>query len=152
MQVLRQMTELQHVFVYGTLKQGQCREKCWPFSPVIITSAWTVGEMYDFGPYPAMVPGNFRIAGQLWSYRKQDILAVIKVLDRIEVTNQPGIPNEYDRVRIPVFTLDNLEHLAETYLFADPLQLKRSAKLVPASLLHLGFDYVVWPVGAEWIL
>lgn len=141
---------LHHVFVYGTLKKGQCRENCWPIAPVAIRPAWTVGELFDLGPYPAMLPGSSRIAGQLWSFSAKDIATVIKALDQVEVTNQPGIPNEYDRVRVAAFTLDCLEHQAESYLFADARRLRRLAKVVAASVVFQDCHYVVWPVGTSW--
>lgn len=144
------MNGLHHVFVYGTLKKGQCREKCWPIPAVAVRPAWTLGELYDLGPYPALLRGKRRIAGQLWSFNQCDIWAVTQALDSIECTNQPNVPNEYDRVSVPVFTLEQLEHQAEIYLFANPEQLQTTARLVEASLSFQNQRYVVWPPGANW--
>lgn len=59
------------------------------------------------------------MAGQCWLYRDLDIETVLVRLDQIEVTNQPGVPNEYDRVRVPVhsrdFLLDDAHPLPRTY-------------------------------------
>ncbi len=144
------MNDLHHVFVYGTLKQGQCREKCWPLEPLSVVAAWTLGRLYDLGPYPAMVRGDTPVAGQLWSYNGQAIEKVRLELDCIEVTNQPGIPNEYDRVEVQVHTLDGTTLMAETYLFSRPDQLVRFAKLHSAELDYGELKLAVWPKNCPW--
>ncbi len=140
-----ELPNLNHVFVYGTLKRGQCRERCWPVSPVVIHPAWTFGKLVDLGPYPALLPGPDRVLGELWSFREEDFGRVIHVLDKVEVTNQPGIPNEYDRVLVDVALLKSGRNLvASTYRFADAVQASRYKALVATA----DFDaqhYVVWP-------
>jgi gamma-glutamylcyclotransferase (GGCT)/AIG2-like uncharacterized protein YtfP len=84
------MEPLVHVFVYGTLKRGQCREHCWPIAPAVTRAAWTFGRLFDLGAYPAMLPGKERIAGECWSFLEGQLPSVLLVLDRIEGTNQPG--------------------------------------------------------------
>jgi gamma-glutamylcyclotransferase (GGCT)/AIG2-like uncharacterized protein YtfP len=145
------MTIQHHIFVYGTLKRGQCREQCWPVPPISIVAAWTLGAVYDLGPYPAMIAGSSRIAGQLWTYSESQIDAVRKELDCIEVTNQPGYPNEYDRVEIEVNLLDGSKLLAETYLFSRPAELTKIGRLVPSSLTLEQAGYVIWPISSPWL-
>ena len=145
------MAKQHHIFVYGTLKRGQCREQCWPAPPISVVAAWTLGAVYDLGPYPAMIVGSSRIAGQLWTYSDSQIDAVRKELDCIEVTNQPGYPNEYDRVEIEVNLLDGSKLLAETYLFSRPAELTKIGRLVPSSLTLEQADYVIWPLSSPWL-
>ena len=109
-------------FVYGTLKNGQCRESCWPAKPLSITAAWTQGQLFSRADYPAMIAGSDKVTGELWTFADPNVDMVIRELDRIEETNQPGRPDLYRRVIVPVFNLDD-EFLvrAYTYLYAtDP--------------------------------
>ncbi len=61
------------VFVYGTLKTGQCRESCWPRKPLEVRRAWTLGALYDTGPYPALFAGEDMVAGQVWIFDADDM-------------------------------------------------------------------------------
>lgn len=134
-----------HVFVYGTLKRGQCRESCWPTEPLAVRSAWTYGTLYDLGPYPALLVGNDRILGELWSFEPEDVPGVLLVLDRVEGTNQPGLANEYDRVQVAVTWLECGENLvASTYRFCDERLAARHKRLLASYESH-GQRFVVWP-------
>ncbi|HAC90841.1 MAG TPA: gamma-glutamylcyclotransferase [Planctomycetaceae bacterium] len=134
------------IFVYGTLKRGQCREKCWPLPPVGVHSAWTFGQLFDLGPYPALLPGQDRIMGQLWVYREPEMAQVLAVLDEIECTDQPGQANEYDRVIVWVTQFDTGQTVpAYAYLYADAYFLQKSARNVPATSAIEGHRYVTWP-------
>ena len=95
-----------HIFVYGTLKQGQSRSRLWPHQPLSIAPAWTYGHLYGRIDYPAMTPGGDRVAGQVWQFRRDQMPAVLRVLDRIEGTNQPGQADLYRRVEIETFRDD----------------------------------------------
>lgn len=145
------MSATQNIFVYGTLKRGQCRESCWPEVPLQIRPAWVHGCLFDLGPYPALIHGQDRIAGQLWSFRSDQIDLVRKALDRIEVTNQPGIPNEYDRIVVQACLLDGQYESAECYFFSDIRQLTQAYRPISPSLSHKGETYVIWPKSSKWI-
>lgn len=136
------------VFVYGTLKTGQCRENAWPIRPRRILRSWTLGRLHDIGPYPALTAGNDRVLGEVWIFDRSAIHATLSVLDQIEGTNQPGFANEYDRVRQPVFRFDSeASHQAHVYLFADPERLKQCRYVSP----HFRWGehtYAVWPAPA----
>ncbi len=121
-----------HVFVYGTLKRGQCREACWPAAPEEVRLAWTRGELYDTGPYPAMLPGEGWVAGELWSFDPAQAARVLAALDRVEGTNQPGFENEYDRATVTVFLDDGQQLAAETYFYARRDQLRHLRRVPPA--------------------
>lgn len=138
---------LEHVFVYGTLKRGQCRQDCWPKVPRLVRGAWTLGQLVDLGPYPALLEGEDRVWGELWSFDSCDITDVHNALDRVEVTNQPGIPNEYDRIKVLV-TLGEDEGdtvIASTYRFSNHQDAAKAKLLQPSEIIN-GYRYVVWPI------
>lgn len=74
-----------------------------------------------------MRPGGDRIAGECWQFEPSDIPEVVRALDIIEETNQPGAANLYDRVTLEVFEIESgavsQGTQAYAYHFAtDPLQ------------------------------
>ena len=77
-------TEVNAVFVYGTLKRGECRESCWPRAPLRVEAAATKGQLYDLGPYPALCPGAGTVAGEVWTFAPRDMPATRAALDEIE--------------------------------------------------------------------
>ncbi|MGI9470254.1 MAG: gamma-glutamylcyclotransferase family protein [Rubripirellula sp.] len=94
------------VFVYGTLKRGQCRDGLWPCVPRSVNATWTRGTLYGRSDYPAMIPGQDRVTGECWSFSAEDMVAVMQTLDRIEGANQPGQPDLYHRVEVDVWDLE----------------------------------------------
>lgn len=141
-------TRLEYVFVYGTLKRGQCREDLWPRAPVSVAPAWTLGSLFDLGPYPALLGGNDRVLGELWSFEPSEMPAVLAVLDQIEGTNQPGQSNEYDRVQVPVTCWTRGELTASTYCYAAQAIGRQLKPLVADSIVD-GQSYVQWPSGVR---
>lgn len=137
------LEQLQHVFVYGTLKRGQCREDLWPQAPAQVAPAWTLGSLFDLGPYPALLAGSDRVLGELWSYEPSQMAAVLEVLDRIEGTNQPG-PNEYDRLQVQVNSQGGGKLYASTYRYADQAIANQLQPMV-ANFFIEGQPYVQWP-------
>ncbi|MEO8269548.1 MAG: gamma-glutamylcyclotransferase family protein [Aureliella sp.] len=137
-------SKLEHVFVYGTLKRGECREACWPQVAENIERAWILGALIDLGPYPALLVGNERVLGELWSFNSQNIDIVIAQLDRVERTNQPGVPNEYDRVHVVATGQSLGAVIASTYRYAN---LRRAAQFKALAASHVidGQAYVQWP-------
>jgi gamma-glutamylcyclotransferase (GGCT)/AIG2-like uncharacterized protein YtfP len=111
---------IQCVFVYGTLKRGQCRERCWPRRPLEIESAWTLGRLFDLGPYPALVEGADRTLGELWRLAAADLRETLSALDRIEgYRGQPG--DLYQRVVADCTTEAGDVVRAFTYRYSRPL-------------------------------
>lgn len=137
-------TKLEHVFVYGTLKRGQCREDLWPRPPASVAPAWTLGSLFDLGPYPALLAGSDRVLGELWSFEPSQMAAVLEVLDRIEGTNQPGLPNEYDRLQVQVTSWAGGKLEASTYRCADQAIADRLEPLVANCFIE-DEPYVQWP-------
>ena len=123
------------VFVYGTLKTGQERERQWPVPPLAVRRAWTLGRLYDLGPYPALIPGDDRVLGELWTIAAASIAETISVLDEIEGTNQAGLANEYDRVAVEVFLPDGAQERALIYHFAQHSLLTSATYLAPSIAL-----------------
>jgi gamma-glutamylcyclotransferase (GGCT)/AIG2-like uncharacterized protein YtfP len=110
------------VFVYGTLKRGQCREHCWPVPPSKIFDGYVLGTLYGRSDYPALVAGADRVIGELWCYDTA-LDRVVQVLDEIEETNQVGVPDLYKRAIVQVHSLDgNLIGPAYTYHYAQDLK------------------------------
>ena len=113
------------IFVYGTLKRGEIREKRWPRRPLQILPAWTRGFLHDTGPYPAMVAGTDRVLGELWFVADEDLAETLRVLDRIECYGTGGV-DLYVRVTVdcetlPAKELPGEQHLAYTYLYAEDI-------------------------------
>jgi gamma-glutamylcyclotransferase (GGCT)/AIG2-like uncharacterized protein YtfP len=135
---------LGHVFVYGSLKAGQSRGGQWPVPPVLCREAWTLGRLYDLGPYPALQKGSDCVLGEVWSFGLSQLPVVHAVLDEIEVTNQPGLDNEYDRVAVEAILADGLSLRAEAYLFADESLLTPQRRIEPWLVWHNRL-VAVWP-------
>ncbi|EMI18020.1 AIG2-like domain protein [Rhodopirellula maiorica SM1] len=133
---------LTSVFVYGTLKRGECRESLWPAAPASIQVGWTRGKLFHRHDYPAMQAGEDRVLGEFWSFSDDQMHEVLQVLDQIEGTNQPGFDDLYHRVHVEVYTPDNQPlGAAFGYHYAtDPLD-DGFTRVVPAEPEAL----VQWP-------
>ncbi|TWT49083.1 AIG2-like family protein [Rubripirellula amarantea] len=115
------------VFVYGTLKRGQCREHCWPCRPDRVQPAWIYAALHDRADYPAITSGHDRVLGEWWCFTDSTIGDVLETLDKVEGTNQPGSPNLYNRVLVPVHLINDQSGgstvLAYAYFYAsDPVR------------------------------
>lgn len=145
------------VFVYGTLKRGQCRQSRWPRRPLDIRPGYVRGQLFDLGAYPALLCGAALrglgrggcdwVAGQLWRFSADDIEATLARLDVIEVTNQPGQANLYDRIVVPVHDSpsDVPPTLALAYQFCNHAALG-SWNRVPACQ---GSGLASWPISLQ---
>lgn len=152
-----------NVFVYGTLKRGQCRETMWPRTPLSIRPGFVRGWLFDLGPYPAMwcgdchelendSPENDRcpcdwIEGEVWTLAKEDLSITIDELDEIESTNQPQTPNQYDQILVRAY--DSPYQIGQappsvlslTYQFSDLRNLASSRRIHSSASSHS----VAWP-------
>ena len=138
------------VFVYGTLKKGQCREQCWPVAPLETVKAWTFGELYDTGPYPALFPGHDLVAGEIWRFPCNEIDGVLRELDEIE-EYRPGreATNLYNRRVIECTDHSGAVHRAHGYLYARSAE-KNFFKRVTANYLYGDHVFAIWPAGSPW--
>ena len=140
---------LHYMFVYGTLKSGQWRGKCWTIAPLDIRPAWTLGELYDTGPYPALIEGQDCIRGELWSYNHEAMERIRSVLDEIEGTNQVASVNEYDRVPITTYLVNGESLMAEAYFYAMRQNLPNFLRIKP-QVHWQDKRLAVWPAGSTW--
>ena len=69
-----------NVFVYGTLLKGEANHRYLENSTLLGTSVIEGYDLYDVGWYPAIVPGDSLIIGELYNVAKSDIPAI----DRLE--------------------------------------------------------------------
>lgn len=138
------------MFVYGTLKTGQCRESCWPEVPQVIHQAWLLGELYDTGPYPALFSGQDSVAGELWIFDAEAMPRVLQVLDRIE-EYQPGAEatNLYNRVIETCWLTTGQAMAAYCYRYAQSQHRSQFQRVEPHHVWE-GRRLAFWPVGGRW--
>lgn len=111
------MSDVNKIFVYGTLKQGECRASSWPRIPLQIEPATTAGLIYDLGAYPAMIPGAGIVLGEAWTIEPSGLAATLKVLDQIEgYADEPD--DLYVRRTITCTLLSGATVEAQTYFYA----------------------------------
>jgi gamma-glutamylcyclotransferase (GGCT)/AIG2-like uncharacterized protein YtfP len=122
--------EIAGVFVYGTLMQGQVRAKFWPRKPISIEPATILGELYDVGPYPAILHGDETIGGELWRIAPADLEETLVALDRVEGFGQGGA-DLYVRREVQCRTLSGESVFAFTYYLADESAARRHARITP---------------------
>lgn len=118
------------VFVYGTLKCGQVRESAWPRRPLQIHPAVTRGVLFDLGYYPALLPGDGLVSGELWCFDPTDLAATLKVLDAIE--GHAGTPDDlYVRRQIECRTDNGVTYCAYAYFYNRPRRLAAARLIAP---------------------
>ena len=142
--------EIQAVFAYGTLKTGHCRHCHWPFDPIAIEKAWTMAELYDLGPYPAIIAGEDCVAGELRWFLPEQIGHVLEVLDEVE-DYHPGRSdnNLYIRQVIQCQDQQGLWHAAQAYFYADA-EAARASRRIEAAYVWGDRRLAVWPEGDDW--
>lgn len=128
------------VFVYGTLKRGQCRERCWPRRPETVQPATIAGRLHDLGPYPALLEGVDRILGELWKFDLDDMPETLRALDEVECYGTDDV-DLYVRRIIACTTEDGATVRAFTYYLANPAQ-ANGCPVVPPNAEGL----CVWPL------
>lgn len=100
--------KLLRVFVYGTLKPGECNyDRYCAASVVEVQAAFAYGQLFDlpFG-YPAMTSGDSPVYGFVLSFAEPDTLAQLDELEDYD-PHRPADQNEYIRVEIATFGLDH---------------------------------------------
>lgn len=113
-------------FTYGTLKRGQERhillEQLYDETQIEIYPAHTTGQLYDLEYFPALLPGEDRIEGELIVINNENMVDIIKsMLDNMEGYFGPGDErNLYYRDVKEVYLLDGSIHQAYVYLFSRP--------------------------------
>ena len=138
------------VFAYGTLKTGQCRHSFWPCTPIRIEKAWTLGELYDLGDYPALLFGNDRVAGELRWFSAEQMDQILRVLDEVE-EYRPGqeANNLYNRGVVQCTDALGEHCSAYAYVYVQPAFARTQKRIEPIYLLG-GRRFAVWPEGSDW--
>ena len=125
------------IFVYGTLKRGEERARCWPRPPRLVEPATTRGRLFDLGPYPALVEGDDRVLGELWHIEPADMEATLKTLDAIECFGVEEV-DLYVRRVVDCETVAGDTIRAYAYFLANPTELGGARAVPPdaAGLCH----------------
>lgn len=119
------------VFVYGTLKRGEERERCWPHPPWEILPATLLGELRDLGLYPALIHGADRVAGEVWQLSPEHVEDTLRVLDAIEGYREGSAENLYQRQVVQCTTADGRKLAAFTYFYADEAAARQACRVTP---------------------
>lgn len=126
------MAESLPIFVYGTLKLGEERSCRWPYPPQSVEPAVTRAELYDLGPYPAILPGDDPVAGELWTLDPEHLDHTLRVLDEIECFGVDDV-DLYVRRVIPCRTQEGREQFAYAYFLADSRAVANARRVRPDS-------------------
>lgn len=93
-----------NVFVYGTLKPGECNYQLYCTGKVVEEkSAIAQGQLFSlpFG-YPAMTSGNSLVKGFVLSFSNDEILHQLDWLEDYDA-QRPAAENEYYRQLIEIY-------------------------------------------------
>lgn len=103
------------VFVYGTLRQGECNHALLAEAELLSLNAWTFGKLYDTGDgYPCMYPDQqTRVVGELYAVTGK----VLKRLDQLEGYRGQGKENDYERQEQEVYA-DDETYFAHLYIYS----------------------------------
>ena len=127
-------------FAYGTLKLRQVRAHCWPFKPTSVQIAYTRGQLFDLGPYPALAEGENWVQGELWTFLPSQIAKTLQVIDDVEGYEQS--PDDlYDRRVIDAVLEDGEIESAFCYFFLRWKQTHQAKYIEPAHKLPKDVGY-----------
>jgi gamma-glutamylcyclotransferase (GGCT)/AIG2-like uncharacterized protein YtfP len=102
-----------YLFVYGTLKRGGSRRWILQDFPFLGRAKAKGFVLYDLGPYPAMVPGDGLVYGEVYEVSEE----AIKALDFVE-----GVPVLYRRELIDVVFENGVSLKAWAYIYNNPVK------------------------------
>jgi gamma-glutamylcyclotransferase (GGCT)/AIG2-like uncharacterized protein YtfP len=119
---------LDSIFVYGTLKSGHLRASMWPCEPLSIRPATIRAELYDTGPFPAILAGEDDVLGELWTLKREDVSRTLRVLDEVEGFDASRQDNLYVRIETIAILQDGTSIRAYAYQYASG-QANRSVKM-----------------------
>lgn len=120
-----------HVFVYGTLRQGQHNHRLLATSPQV-GRAFTFGKLVDLGSIPALVElgGADRVHGEVYIVSDK----TLENLDRLEGYYGPDVMarNFYNRVSINAFIEgDTMAKSRECFTYYIPKRDDRTYNYIP---------------------
>lgn len=145
-------SEVKSVFVYGTLKRGECREHCWPVAPHDVRPAVVQGALFDLGPYPAMCEGTEWILGEIWRLPAGAMEPTLRALDAIEGYVPGGGSNIYERITVEAMPVDAANgtesESAFAYIMKEDCLPACATKIRPiASDTWLSQPVAYWPIN-----
>lgn len=118
------------IFVYGTLRRGYERQACWPRPPRSVQPVRVRGQLFDLGPYPALIPGDDWVVGERWVLAEADMDVTLAVLDDVE--GFAGQADDlYRRVIIECHDDAGAVQPAYAYLYAAAEQLTADQRVRP---------------------
>lgn len=126
-------------FTYGTLKRGQERhillQELYDEAQIEIRPAYTIGRLYDLGYFPALLPGEDKIEGELITIHNENMMGTIKtMLDGIEGYFGPDDErNLYYRDVKDVYLPDGSIYQAYAYFFSRPQLLSDTQRMKKGS-------------------
>ncbi|AFY76804.1 MAG: gamma-glutamylcyclotransferase [Hydrococcus sp. C42_A2020_068] len=122
------------VFVYGTLKPGECNYQSYCADKVVeAKKAYTWGELYHLPlGYPALTQGNRKAIGFLLTFADEGVLERLDELEDYHPQRSPQ-ENEYERHKLLVYDLSG-EPLGEAWGYLMALEKVRQlgGVLVPS--------------------
>ncbi len=95
------------VFVYGTLKPGECNFDRYCGNRLIASQrAYVLGELYDFPSlgYPGLIPGDRQVQGFVLTFPNSAILIALDALEGYDPTRTTA-ENDYTRDVMMTYTL-----------------------------------------------
>ncbi|MBE7122466.1 gamma-glutamylcyclotransferase [Bacillus cereus] len=113
---------MHHVFVYGTLRQGQTNAHYMQGATCIAEEAWVYGKLFDTNEgYPAMICSNEeKVYGEVYEVDDE----VLQKLDELEEYTGNTDTDLYDRITQTVYFADKEMH-AYVYVAQDKEILKK---------------------------
>jgi gamma-glutamylcyclotransferase (GGCT)/AIG2-like uncharacterized protein YtfP len=110
------------VFVYGTLKPGECNYDRYCAHAVVGKQAAIVyGQLFDLPlGYPALTPGPGVVHGFLLEFANDSVLAQLDELEEYD-PQRPIEQNEYVRIRVKTFSPQH-QPLGVAWAYQMPLE------------------------------
>ena len=123
---------MHRLFVYGSLKFSENNHnRIFSGYDIKITSAWTFGELYDLGYFPALTDGNNKVYGELIEFNNLEILTRVDSLEGYRGEN--SIYNFYERRIIQIFT-DKNEFTAWAYFLNKSKIIESDGELITSGV------------------
>jgi gamma-glutamylcyclotransferase (GGCT)/AIG2-like uncharacterized protein YtfP len=105
------------VFVYGTLKPGECNYPLYCQNQVIQSrKVYTYGQLYHLNQvgYPGMTEGDQKVYGYVLTFTDETPLPILDKLETYDPQSPPQ-ENEYDRRLIPIYDLESSHFLEQVW-------------------------------------
>jgi gamma-glutamylcyclotransferase (GGCT)/AIG2-like uncharacterized protein YtfP len=116
------MIATNHVFVYGTLKPGECNyDRYCRNKTLLCHRAYIRGQLYDFPQlgYPGATVGNGRVEGFVLSLLEPSVLVDLDDLEDYDPQGRSA-DNMYTRQLVSTYTLDGRVGISAWVYFMTP--------------------------------